>query len=189
MPRLFIALIFFFGAVILGFFYLKPEWNTFQNIRKETQALRDASAEFDELAQNRDALVQSINRVSKEDLDRINRALPQGPKSADFLVFLESSTLRDGLSLRHADLTATQALQAEIKGQPKPGGVALVEKRGSIRELPLELDVNGSYESFKAFLKDLETNLPLVDVQTISFSAANRGETADFSIKAKTYYQ
>lgn len=190
MPRFFITIILLFGTLVLGFFYLSAEWNTFKTIRKETEGLRNMSAEFDELTQNRDLLVNLVNKVSKDDLQRIERALPQGQKSADVLVFLEAAALRHGLFLQHVDLAGNTESKSENQGQPKPGGgVTIASAQGSVREFPIALELVGSYESFKGLLKEIEFTLPLMDTQGISFSAPGRGGATNFTLRAKTYYQ
>jgi len=191
MPRLFISLILLFGTIVIGLFYLGPEWRTFQNLREGLEKLTAASIELDTLAQNRDQLISRINSLPQRDLDRIEKAVPQGPQGAEFLVVLEGFALRHGLILKRVDLTGTKAAERGGTAQPRPS--ALLAQSPStgdiIKELPVNLNVQGSYENLKTFLNDLEMNLRITDVEELSFTAPTGPGPFDFSLKLKTYYQ
>jgi Tfp pilus assembly protein PilO len=191
MPRLVITIILLFGAVVVGSFYLLPEWRNFREFRGEAQELREISAELDLLTENRDELLSRINSISKDDLRRIDQALPTGPQSAEFLVLLEKLASKNNLALRRVDLVSAAALGATVSGgQPRPGGSPTKSiKNGGIAEFPVGISLGGSYEAFKGFLSDLEQNLRTIDVTDISFTSPEKINTFDFGIKAKTYYQ
>lgn len=173
---------------MLGLFYLSPEWNELQKLRRETKDLADISGEFDTLIQNRDALVDQINTLSQNDLGRIDRALPEGPKASEFLVSIEALARKHGLVMRRIDIASVET-KAATGGQPRPAGTPTTppQSTGPITELPINLSLVGNYEAFKGFLVDLEKNLRIIDTGDISFSAA--GGAFDFSIKTTTYYQ
>lgn len=186
MPKLFITLILISGAVLVGAFYLRPQWQEFKLLRQETENLRNLSSELDELMQNRDALIQTLNSVSREDLRRIDLALPQGARSAEMLALLEVLAQKNNVLLRQVDLVEESA--AGKGGQPRPGGISTPAPSGPYQELPVTLSVLSPYEAFKSFLDDLENNLRIIDVTGLSFTASGRNQF-DFTIKAKTYYQ
>ncbi len=197
MPRIFIATILFAAALLSGLFYLSPEWDRFQTLRGEVAELEAISAEFDELIDNRDKLLSLVNSISKENLGRVDRMLPQGPHASDFLVSMEAITIENAIALRRIDLVSPEGEKSEPQAQrpgtpgtPRPTGAAVSPR--SVKEtqaLPFNLQVAGSYASFKKFLRGLERNLRLIDVEDISFSAGSKGEISDFTLKAKTYYQ
>lgn len=150
------------------------------------------SVELDELIQNRDSLIETINTISKQDLDRINASLPEGPRSSDFLVLLENLSSAHGLILKRLDLASfTQPAAASTQNpQPKPSGIIISAPLGDkTKDFPIHFSVNGSYKAFKEFLVDVEKNLRLIDIQEISFSSTGKGDNIEFVIKAKTYYQ
>jgi len=189
LPRLFLIIFLLFGTGVIGLFYLGPEWQKFQTLRQENEELQQTGQEFDSLTERRDALIEEINAISKEQRNIIGQALPEGPAAADFLVGLEAMTKKNGVALKRVDLAST----VEVKGgagQPKTGGViASSRAKGIILEFPVSLNVASSYESFKEFLKNLERNLRLIDVQEISFIAPPKGGTFDFTLRLKTYFQ
>ena len=203
MSRLFLTFIFLAGAFLLGVLYLRPEWQRFQDMGHELTELEEISREFDELIGSRDRLLGLINSISKENLERVDRMLPQGPHASDFLVSLEALTVQSGMALRRIDLVSPEGERKSealvpragaggaAAGQPKPGGPGVAPPRAAkeTQTLPFNLQVAGSYGALKKFLESTERNLRLIDVEGISFSASGKGEASEFTIKAKTYYQ
>ena len=91
--------------------------------------------------------------------------------------------------LKRIDLSGTIEVKSKT-GQPQTGGIITDSQTpGAILEFPIILNVSGPYESFKEFLRDLEKNLRLIDVQEISFITPPQGTTFDFNLRLKTYFQ
>lgn len=183
----------FLGAAITMLFYLTPEVKRFNILREEIENWNNISAELDSLIQNRNVFIDTINTISREDLSRIDNALPEGAHSSDFLALLENLSVKHGLILRRVDLasfTQPQIFSSGTGAQPKPSGIIVsVKEQSSLKEFPLHLTVSGTYDAFKTFLADLEKNTRLIDVQEVSFTAPGKTNISDFNIKAKTYYQ
>lgn len=192
MTKTLTATILLLATIAVGFLYLKPEWEKFKNLRQETAELQDLNAEIDGLIENRDAIIQLINSISRNDLARIEIAMPQEPKASEFLVFLESLTLKNGFALKQLDLAGKATSPQTTAGQPRPGGIATPTKpAGAILEVPVVLSAAGPYDSLKRLLNDMEKNLRIIDIVQLSFQAPSRSNdpTIEFSMKLKTYYQ
>ena len=195
MSRLFLTIAFFTAAIVMALFFLRPEWQRSRILAEETGELEEISREFDELIANRDQLLDRINSITKDNLTRLDLILPQGPNSSQFLAALEALALENGVALRRIDLISPDSERAEVPGrvgtsQPRPGvaQAAILESKDS-ETLPFNIQISGSYDSFKKFLASSERNLRLIDVDEIVFGASGKAELLDFSIKAKTYYQ
>ena len=193
MAQLFITLAILFGSGVIGYFYAWPSWQDFSHIRQESENATTISAELDELGKNRSDLLSTINSVSKEDNDRISEAMPTGPHSGDLLVFLENLSIKHGVTLRRVDLTAPQDAKAggeQKTSQPRPGVAPVKTENSTIREFPISLEIVGTYDTFKAFLGDIEHSLRIVDIQSITFSSPSLTDSRmNFSLRGKTYFQ
>lgn len=190
MTRIFITILLVFGTLVAVLFYAGPEWKKFRDIQKEIDGLGRISIELDEITQERDTLIELINTISAEELARINASLPEGANAANFLVFLERLSAKQGVVLKSVDLASFTEEKHEATRQPTPGGAIpapLVTRM--VNEFPVTMQISGTYESFKAFLELLEKNIRLIDVDSLSFSSHGDTKVIDFSIKAKTYYQ
>lgn len=193
LPRAFITLILLLGAILIGVFYLRPEWKRFQELRVSTERLQQLSSEFDELIKNRDAFVDLINTVSKTDLDNIDKALPKGSQAGEVLVTLENLVGRHGIILQSIGLTAGREPATKISSSPSIGSASVVSTAvpaSAIKEFPVDLNLTGSYDSIKNFLSEIEKNLRITDVTSLSFgSMKDASEKIGFSLRVKMYYQ
>lgn len=175
----------------MGFFYLKPAWNKTSLQSRENGDLRVLSEELNNLIENRDFLLDTINRISKNDLARIDEAMPQNQQAAELIALFESLSGRNGLVLKNIELSEKVEVKvADTSGQPRPGiGIPPPKQSSSVREFPIILSMLGTYDSFKNFLKSLEKNLRLVDMDNINFSVTGTADLFSFNLKLKTYYQ
>ena len=214
MSRTLFSIVFLIGAVIVGVFYAWPQWTQLSLTSRAIDDLTAVSKQYDDLIKNRDALLASINSISKENLDRLDQALPLGSNASEFLVALESYTASNGVALKRVDLaspaeeakpsaavpsaSAPRPVQNPVPFQPKPQSnpqpaiFASASSGGekAIGELPFSIGVSGSYSALKKFLGGLERNIRLIDVSEISFSSpAKADESMDVTLRAKTYYQ
>jgi len=191
MARTLITMILIFGILILGFVYLGPAWSEYSATRQATQELQEISQELDNLIINKDQLISSVNRISKENLDRMDVALPSNKKAAELLVFFESVAGKNSLVLKNIDLEEKILAERTSLGNPRPGSAIANTNRpsGEVNELPITMNLLGGYDSFKNFLRDLEQNLRIIDVENINFSATSNSSVFTFGIKVKTYYQ
>ena len=197
MSRLFLTIAFFTAAIVMALFFLRPEWQRSRTIGQEAGELEEISKEFDELIANRDQLLDRINSITKDNLTRLDLILPQGPSASQFLVAMEALALENGVALRRIDLVSPDTERAEVPArggpsQPRPGSVSAqtpARESKDAETLPFNIQISGSYDSFKKFLASVERNLRLIDVDEIVFGASGKAELLDFSIKAKTYYQ
>ena len=215
MSRSVLTGIFFLAALGLGFFTTFPQWQHFQDLAAQTAQLSEVSGQFDQLIANRDNLLNLINSISKDNLDRLNQVLPPGAHASEFLVALETLTSQNSMALRRVEIISPEQSSAVSvrpgisagagsgAGQPRPVGSGISSGsapaaslgpnsgvgKASMTELPFSIQIGGSYENFKKFLQSAESNLRLIDVEEIMFNTGGKDAGFDVSIKAKTYYQ
>lgn len=180
----------FVGAALTAVFYLRPAWGMAGKQTTENRDLRALNEELNSLIENRDFLLDTINRISKTDLARTDEALPKDRRAAQLLAFFESLSGKSGLVLKSIELSEKIEVKAESPGQPRPGvGISPAKPSGLVREFPITINMLGTYESFKSFLGALETSLRVVDVDNLNFSVTGTADLFSFSLKLKTYYQ
>jgi len=199
MSRLFITIILLFGAVVVGLFYLVPEWQNVGKIKGSVDRLSEINNEFGDLVQTSKDLINTINKISQEDLSRIDEALPRGSKAADFVVLLERLAIKNGMVLKQIDITSAVGSKPQaavqqsgtVKAAPKSTGALVGAEVGGkeIYELPFSFAVNGTYENFKKFLMNTEKSLRINDIEGISFSSPGKPEAFGTTLKAKIYHQ
>ena len=191
MGRSILLILLLLGAALIGFLYLRPTWEEFQALRKTNADLENLSAELDGLISNRDIMLQKINSVSKENLERIEKTLPKTAQITDFLTFLEELAGKYSLELRASYESASEARGKILSNQPLPAAaISLPGGADAIQELAGSINISGSYETLRSFLADLERNLRITDINSIAFgSPPETKQQFQFSLNLKSYYK
>lgn len=190
MTKSLILFIFVLGAALITFFYLVPEWREFQALRVENSQLTRVNEELSGLLQVRESLLSSMSSISPDDLARIDKLIPKGPQSPEYIAFLEYIGRTRGALVKTISLNPPIA--SASAGQPTPEGAPVSEPTAAaVKEMPLSVTLAATYEGFKNFLADLEKSVRFTDVQDITFgSVSNESKEAPtFTIRAKTYFQ
>lgn len=134
----------------------------------DVRALMAQKAEYDnvlekarELQEKRDAILAEYNSISQEDLDKLNKLVPQTFDSVFFLNELNIIASKYGLTL---------SSYKENTGGSATDRAAVVEEGPEIPYVTnkISIKVTGPYPQFLSFLEEVETNLRLVDVSSLS---------------------
>ncbi len=189
--RYIIASLFFIIAAIVAGMLVYPKY---QGVSLATKVADEKQKEFD----SQMVLVQDISRLKsqynavKEEFKRVNALIPEyGEKStAALFVELEGLTSRNGVLLESISFGQSKTLG---KGQEK-----------GYRAISAGVALKGDYQSFKNFLRGIETSEHLMDITSVSVSvireekegegeegevSANTQQILSFKIEINAYYQ
>lgn len=123
----------------------------------------------------------NLSKISEElknytlNLSKIDSALPEDPELPLLFDFLQHSSSQSGLVLTGVNCLA---LASSAKTEEYPS---------EIKETELKLTVSGPYSSFKNFLSILEKSARLIEVKSLSFSAAPKEESIKFDLQIKVH--
>jgi len=153
-----------------------------QELKEEHSRYDDALAKARDIEERINGLLTVYNKISAEDREKLEKLLPDHIDSVRLIIDVNNIASQHGLTLRNITLTDDPARVAQQSIGPS-------EKKYS--KVGLRFAVNGSYESFRSFLEDLERSLRLVDVDTLGFTAREDAATGapayDFSVVIATY--
>ncbi len=195
MPRILLTLILFLTAIAGAIFYVLPQSNIYMAMRSDTGALERISKELDGAGETRDLLRNKIASVSKADLERVELALPKGSGREGLIRVIDYYGAVNGVLVKSIALAEHEGDEAARSGAvdssvPRPGGAPEAVLGKSRKEMTINLEGVGNYDSMKRFLDALERHIRIIDVESVMFSAMQSpAEAVKFSIKAKTYYQ
>lgn len=188
------------AAVGVGLVLLMPEFDHFQSIRSDTAVLQQISAEMDDLTNKRNALAERANAISREDLAKLDQAVPDSARAPEFLVSMERIAKSDGISIKRLDLgrviqvkgKSSIASPVPVPVSPNAGDAATSGQASQqvINNMPVTISVTGRYEDFKNFLRDIETFVRIVNIQDIKFvsSLADKGRL-EITARVETSYE
>jgi Tfp pilus assembly protein PilO len=176
MPLLFIA-------VAIGMFYMfiNPRYENASRIKVEADQYEEALAKTEELRVVRDELLTQYNSLSRSDIDRLNRIVPDSVDVVKMVADIDAVAGKYGIIIQ--DVRIAEEVVDDSQGivdqtQSKPYLTTTVAFR-----------FVGTYENLLPFLRDLERSLQVVDVKAASFSSGRaQNNIYSFDISIQTHW-
>lgn len=177
-----IASIIFLAAAIAIFFGLtRPFYNEVKSLRVQKYSFEEALSKSKEVQELRDNLLSQYNKISQENLERLNKMLPNQAGSMKFVVEMEGIVQRNGMILKNIDIKEGE----QKSGQTNLGAGVEIETWETV---PFSVRLSGSYGAFHSFLRDVEKNLRITDIAAVSFSAGEI-DFYEFSVEGTFYWK
>ncbi|MBI5742781.1 MAG: hypothetical protein HZA25_03005 [Candidatus Niyogibacteria bacterium] len=145
--------------------------------RTERASLQDVLKRFEDIKKTKNDLINAYNSVSEENLARFNKMVPANASEGDLLVAFEKMSKSNCLLLK----------TIEIKPVAKQDAGILIVKEDPYDTVSITATLDGSYDSLKAFLGDLEKSLRITDITSFSFHVGDNATTYEYSIAARAY--
>ena len=177
MKKIIIALICLAAGVALIVWVIKPIWASTEELRNEIRLKTDEVVKIEVLLTKQDELKQKYFD-SKDDIDRILLALPEGNDVSYDLSQIDAVVKRNGLLLESINFSEGDEDSDTKKIGPLTTSV--------------DMDLSGSYEAFKGLLRDMESSLRIIEVSSIGISPSKESEESNlfnFSLNINVYHQ
>ena len=174
--RQFFPLILFVIAVLGTFFYTKPLYSDVQVALSERASYLSAIADAQKLDQKIADLNTIKNNFAPADLDRLNKMLPEKVDNVRLVIEINQIAKKYSPGVTNIHI-GTPAISA-----PQAGGAVATSTA-----VDLSFSVTTSYTQFLNFLQDLQSNLRITDVTTLSFTPVDTGAAYTFNMSIKTY--
>jgi Tfp pilus assembly protein PilO len=157
-------------------------------LRTQQAAYNQALNNSQELLKVRGQLADKYNNLPLTDKDRLEKLMPNTVDNIRLIIDIRNIALTHGMNPKDIKYDArTGATVATVPQAGTPQQLAAAQKGYGTFEL--EFSVTGPYSNFLAFLGDLEHSLRLVDVESITFQAADTGSSAmKYVVRIKTYW-
>jgi Tfp pilus assembly protein PilO len=166
---IFIIITCFVLALVFGGGLVWPKYQQLKNVNSDISV---RTGEFDSNEEYFSSLAQISKELDKykEEISKIDSALPEDPSVPSFLNFLQETCSQTGMLLDSI------------------GPASISSSEGNVKEISLTLQVQGSYSSFKNFLSVLEKSSRLVETENISFSSPRDEKSPlTFKLTVKTH--
>lgn len=192
--KLILPLSFLIISGILFFAVVDPLYVEIKKSRADVEIYNTAINNSSELQKTRDLLIGKYKKIKKEDKNRLEHFLPHTISNIELILEIEKIANSYGMPVKDIKFDSKN-LKENIDGS-----VVVAESDPSkylpYGIFPMEFVVEGDYDSFLSFLKELELNLRLVDVKSISFSTSSvssQGEKTNpniysYSLEIQTYW-
>ncbi|MBI3632665.1 MAG: type 4a pilus biogenesis protein PilO [Candidatus Vogelbacteria bacterium] len=163
-------------AAAAGLFFLQtsPTMDRVRVAESERVAYSDAeksSEQYQELLKAKNAVFNNIDDSKKESLKKF---LPDSIDNVKLIIDINQIASDKGMTIRNISIKGGNG--SSVGPDTRPYGVAT-----------LGFSVTGTYQTFKDFLKDLETSLRLIDVTSVSFSSGDKDQN-EYNIEVNSYW-
>jgi Tfp pilus assembly protein PilO len=186
-------------AGVLFFVFVDPLYGEVKQLRTDVATYNTALNNSTELQKTRDSLLEIYKNVKAEDKDRLDHFLPSTIGNIELILEIEKIANLHGMPIGDIKFDTKNLESTNSTGTT--GTVVVAESDPSAYLpygiFPMEFIIEGRYDTFVSFIKDLEHNLRLVDVKGISFivtpPAVNQADTTGpsiykYTVKVETYW-
>ncbi len=178
MPFIIIAL-----CVGMYFLYISPMLGDIDERRGKLAEYRSALEQTKELKIQRDAAISAYNNIGETDIARLNKIIPEKFEGVLFVNDINAIASRNGIKMSEFKTNETQTPSRNT---------STVETNGkSYKVVTVSLKLTGQYDQFIKFLKEIESSLQLIDVNTLSIASGKvqkaTDNNLDYSVEINTY--
>lgn len=180
------------------FVFTNPIYNALPALNEEVASYNRALDNSKMFENQRDKLTSKYNLINPDNLTKLNKLLPDHIDNIRLILEIEQIALPYGMVLKDVKYNAINtSTEASTEETVVRGGLD-VEKSKNYSILDLEFSISGTYDNFINFTKDLESNLRIVDISSITFSSntatvpsnskTSSSEIYKYDFKIKTYW-
>ncbi len=177
MTRFLLPIIFLILSGGMFFLYIDPEFKNIKEIKKEEALYSNALDNSKELQAIRDDILAKYNSFSKEDLNKIEKMLPNNIDNVRLVRDIDGMASKYGMKLRNVSVDANTDSSKNTVGPDD----------SSVGTMVLGFSVSGPYKTFLSFMKDLENSMRISDVVEVSFVSSDK-DLYEYKVSLKTYW-
>ncbi len=186
-------------ALSVFFMFGNPIYSDISGLKTQVGSYNEALNNSKALENERDKLTAKYNTIDPENLTKLQKLLPENVDNIRLILEIEQIASPYGMTLSDVkynandDTANTPAVAAPTPGVVQ-GGTAAQATSKDYGVFNLEFSVSASYNNFINFTKDLESNLRIVDISSVSFSSDNNSgktnapESYKYDFKIRTYW-
>lgn len=189
-PILFILI-----SIIIFIFGVNPIYNEVSVLKADIVTYNTALDNSTNLQKTEDSLIKSYNEISQSDKDRLSSFLPDSVNNIQFILELERIANLHNMPIKDIKFEAKSNNNTSANPNVVVSSVSTDNRPYGV--FPIEFMTEGNYDSFILFIKDLEFNLRVADIKSISFNVPDPSSklVADFNpniyrylVKVETYW-
>ncbi len=184
------------GLSITGFVvFVSPTMGEISTLKGQVLSYDKALDNSKSLDVEREKLTKKYNSIDPNNLAKLEKLLPDNVDNIRLILEVEKLASPYGMVLR--DVKYDTIKKTEEDAQPTEvfqGGDTNTPAQNDYGTWDLEFSTEGSYTNFLNFLRDLESNLRIVDISSIQFSSTTGTGTTTpvdvykYGFKVKTYW-
>lgn len=196
--KLITSTLFIIISVVIFFVFIDPFYGEVRQLSADVSTYNTALNNSTELQKTRDSLIETYKNVTTADKDRLAHFLPSTIGNIELILEIEKIANLHGMPVGNIKFDTKNLGNQNTTNTPDTTGgtnnvvVAATDPVDNLPYgiFPMEFVIEGKYDTFVSFLGDLEHNLRLVDVKSVSFDvpvpSVSSGNTTDPNIYTYT---
>lgn len=166
MNRALLPLLLIIIAIVAFFMWINPHYANVTTLQAQLGQSNDALAQVAKLESVKSGLVDKENAFKQEDLDKLQKLLPDNVDNIRLFLNIQGVASRYG--------AAIQDISVASQDQKTTGTQPIGPSNQQYGQMALSFSVNLSYENMILFMKDLEKSLRIVEIKSLAFTADNK---------------
>ena len=169
-------------AGLAYYIYVSPVYDSISGIRSDLSYRKNVLQKAKNLATQRDEMLASYNSISEGDIEKLGKIIPAKFSSVELANNISAVALKSGLTIKQVKITSETP-------SSNGGEVILSEEVKPYKTYTISFSTSGQYSQFSQFLKDLESNIYLndLDSMTVGPSSDDKANKLDFGLVLKVY--
>lgn len=174
MNRIIISLLFLAASYYTVFFLAKPKWQELSSLKAEASSYKETLDNMEKMKDLRDKLLRQYNSISGEDKDKLSKMFASSLNEGELMIMFDDLAKTSSLTL--TDIVFEQVLNANSADN-------YTQNSSLYNPYVITINVSGTYNGFKNFLRNMEKSLLITDINSISFNAS--GDPAEKNSKGE----
>ncbi len=172
-------------AICVGmyFMYIKPLTVEIKMKTAEKAEFTKVLSKVKEIKEKREAVLAEYNSISPDEIERLNKIIPEKIDAISMLNNLSVVGERYGVVIKDFKLSENDPNNQDVTG---------ASHIGSHKTTGVTMHLSGNYDQFLNFLEDVEYSLSLIDVVSLNIipgplSKTGQAGVMEFALEANTY--
>lgn len=178
--RAFVPLLLLIISVVGGYAIINPIYGEVKSLSADAVQYKEAIKKGKEFDLKIGNLTVQKDELPSEDVERLEKMIPNNVDNVRLIIEIDTLAKKYTNGIRNIKV-------AELKA-PTSASERARRSESTFETINLSFSVQMTYDQFTMFLKDLESNLRLADVTSLSFIPVDTGSIYEFNISMKTYW-
>lgn len=159
--------------------------------KAEKQKLAEGLNNAKEIQKQLDTLLQEFNKLSQNDLDSIDRLIPDTIDNVKLVIDINEIASNYGMTIKNITIQSEEreSGRSSVSETEADSAQTALAGAGSMQvgSILIGFSVEGSYRAFQLFLRDLSRSLRLVDIESLKFNG-NENDFYQYDVVLRTYW-
>lgn len=172
-------------AISLFFVFTNPIYNDISTLNLDVASYNSALDNSKAFENERDKLTAKYNAINPDNLMKLQKLLPENVDNVRLILEIGQIALPYGMVLKDVKYNVTNPSTETVtvaEGTVVQNSSVVTTPKG-YGIFDLEFSISGTYDNFINFTKDLESNLRIVDISSITFSSDTVSSNSNINTK------